>query len=203
MFNSGFELSPIDGSEFKYEIENNEGIPLQFSYMKQMPEILNQGSDPICVPCSISAFLEYKLSLNSGKRQNSKFKLYDIFNSRTTKGEGMTCKEAFKYVINTGAKYKDGVIKASKYFMIQNIVQLRHAIYTNGPCIAALPVYNTGEKFWRNNGEFMGYHAVAIIGYDESGFIIRNSWGSTYGYDGYSYITNEEINRAEEIWTLI
>lgn len=202
MFNSGFEISHIDGSELKYEIENND-IPSQFSYMKQLPEVLNQGSDPICIPCSISAFLEYKLSLNSGKKQNSKFELYDIFNSRTTTGDGMTCKEAFKYVINSGAKYKNGKIGFSKYFFINSGIQLRHAIYANGPCIAALPVYNTGEKFWKKTGEIIGYHAVSVIGYDSSGFIIRNSWGSNYGYNGYSYITNEDIIKAKEIWTLI
>lgn len=203
MFNSGFEPSIIDGSELKYEINNNEGIPEEFSYMKQMPDVLNQGSQPICIPCSISAFLEYKLSLKSGKIQNSKFNLFDIFNSRTTKGEGMTFKEAFKYVINTGAKYKDGHIKFSKYFIINNLIQLRHAIYANGPCLVGLPVYNESEEFWKPSGECIGYHAVAIVGYDKNGFILRNSWGTSYGYNGYSYITNEDINKTREIWTLI
>lgn len=203
MFNSGFEASKIDGSEFVYETENT-GIPEMFSYIKNLPEVLNQGSDPICVPCSISAFLEYKLSLKSGNIKTSRFKLFDIFNSRTTEGDGMTCKEAFKYVINNGAKYKDGVVKFSKYFIIKNLFALRHAIFTNGPCICVLPVYNSEkDKFWEKNGSIEGYHAVAVVGYDSKGFIIRNSWGSVYGSDGYNYITNEDINRSIEVWTLI
>lgn len=203
MYNSGLELSKIDGSEFKYEVKN-AGVPEKFSYMKQLPYVLNQGNDPICVPCSISAYFEYMLSLKSGKKQNSKFKLYDIFESRTTEGEGMTFKDAFKYIINNGAKYKDGVIKASKYFMITNTLQLRHAIYSNGPCLIVLPVYNTAvENFWENTGDFMGYHAVAVVGYDKNGFILRNSWGASYGNNGYSYITNKDINCAVELWTLI
>jgi hypothetical protein len=204
MFNSGIELSKIDGSEFKYEVEKNEGIPTQFSYMKQLPPVLNQGDDPICVPCSISAFLEYQLSLKSGSISNSKFELFDIFNSRTNTGEGMTCKEAFKYVINTGAKYKDGLIKIYKYFIISSIYTLRHAIYSNGPCILVLPVYNSDiTEFWKKSGKRQGYHAVSVVGYDESGFIIRNSWGASYGHDGYAYITNEDINKSKEIWTLV
>ena len=204
MFNSGLELSKIDGSEFIYEDVSQKNIPVQFSYMKNLPEVLNQGSDPICVPCSISAYLEYKLALSSGKKTNSKFKLFDIFNSRTTEGEGMTCKEAFKYVMNTGAKYKDGLVKFSKYFMITNVFALRHAIYSNGPCVLVLPVYDTEvDKFWKKSFEFQGYHAVSVIGYDPNGFIIRNSWGDSYGNDGYCYITNEEINCAKEIWTMI
>lgn len=203
MYNSGVELSTIDGSEYQYEISDNIGIPEQFSYMKQLPPVLNQGSDPICIPCSLSSYLEYKLALKSGKIQDSKFKLYDIFNSRTTEGEGMTFKEAFKYVINTGAKCKHGSIKISKYFMITNALQLKHAIYANGPCVAVLPVYNEDEQFWQKTGNCIGYHAVAIVGYDENGFIIRNSWGEYYGHNGYSYISNDDINHIKEAWTII
>ena len=203
MYNSGFECSVIDGSELKYENEKSQ-IPLQFSYMKNLPPVLNQGVDPICVPCAISAWCEYKLALLSGVKKNSKFRLFDIFNSRTTKGEGMTCKEAFKYVINLGAKYKDGIIHASKYFMVNNIYALRNAILNNGPCIAALAVYDTtSDEFWKKTGDLQGYHAVAVIGYDPNGFIIRNSWGDSYGHDGYAYIKNEDMQRAKEIWTLI
>ena len=205
MFNSGLQLSKIDGSELIYEIEDESvKIPKQFSYMNNLPPVLNQGYDPICVPCSISAFLEYKLSLTRGEVKNSKFKLYDIFNSRTTEGEGMTCKEAFKYVINTGAKYKEGLVKFSKYFMINNLMQLRQAIYANGPCVLVLPVFDTEvEEFWKQSGSCIGYHAVSLIGYDEKGFIIRNSWGPSYGYNGYSYITEKDLNYSKEIWTFI
>lgn len=204
MFNSGIELSKIDGSEFAYEIEENSGIPTEFSYMKQLPPVLNQGSDPICVPCSLSSLLEYNLSLKTGKSTNSKFKLYDIFNSRTTDGDGMTFKEAFKYVITTGAKYKDGIIKLSKYFKINSLYALKHAIYANGPCLIALPVYDdASNEFWKRDGSCIGYHAVAVVGYDDNGFIIRNSWGPSYGYNGYYHISNEDINCAKEIWTLI
>ena len=141
--------------------------------------------------------------LGQFKIQDSKFNLYDIFNSRTTEGEGMTFKEAFKYVINTGAKCKHGSIKISKYFMISNALQLKHAIYANGPCVAVLPVYNEDEQFWQKTGNCIGYHAVAIVGYDENGFIIRNSWGEYYGHNGYSYISNDDINHIKEAWTMI
>ena len=205
MFNSGLVLSEIDGTEFLYE-DNKDGkeIPKVFSYMKNLPDVLDQGSDPICVPCSISSYLEYKLSITSRAIKSSHFALFDIFNSRTTSGEGMTCKEAFKHILREGAKYKNGIIKISKYFMITNIFMLRHAIYCNGPCILVLPVYDSNEeKFWKETAPFQGYHAVSVVGYDQDGFIIRNSWGKKYGYEGYSYISNEDIQRAKEIWTLI
>lgn len=203
MFNSGFIKSTIDGSEFKYDLID-EGLPKEYSYKKNLPIVLDQGQYPICVPCSISALLEYKLSLKSGIKKTSNFELFDIYNSKTTYGEGMTCKEAFDYVIKNGAAYHNGNIKLSKYFIINNIISLRHAIYNNGPCVLVLPVYDTSvNEFWKRSGKCEGYHAVSVVGYDENGFIIRNSWGDTYGYDGYAYITNRDINAAIEIWTLI
>ena len=54
MFNSGFQAS-IDGTEYIYEYKENKGLPLMYSYLKQLPAVLNQYDDPICVPCSMSA----------------------------------------------------------------------------------------------------------------------------------------------------
>ena len=203
MFNSGF-ISSMNGDEDIYDntIENIQ-LPSEFSYMKNLPKVLNQGSEQICVPCSLSAYFEYKISLLSKHIQNSKFDLYDIFNSRTIKTDGMSIKEAIDYTIHTGAKYSSGVIKANKYYAVKSIFALRHAIVTNGPCIICLPVYDEyNTEFWTPNDELKGYHAVAVVGYDDNGFIIRNSWGSDYGYNGYAHISNNDIKKSKEIWTI-
>ena len=154
MFNSGLILSKIDGSENIYEHETSR-IPLQFSYMKNLPPVLDQGSDPICVPCSISAWCEYKLILLSGVKNDSNFRLYDIFESRKNNSDdGMNCKDAFDYIIKYGAKYNNGIIHASKYYIIKNTISLRNAIINNGPCILVLPVYNDqADDFWVDNGD--------------------------------------------------
>lgn len=204
MLNYGFELSNIDGSEFIYENENVI-IPTEFSYMKNLPKVLNQGEDPICVPCSISAWCEYKLSTKSGIKKDSKFKLFDIFNSRTNVGEGMSCKEAFSYMKNIGATYgKNNKIKIDRYYRVTSILHLRNAIINNGPCIIALPVYDQyKDEFWIEDGPIQGYHAVSVVGYDKNGFIIRNSWGESFGYSGYAYLQNEDFGSIIEAWTLI
>jgi hypothetical protein len=205
MFNSGF-IPSMDGTENIYDnaIDDTVYLPTEFSYMKNITGVLNQGSKPICVPCSLSAYFEYKLSLTSGKIENSNFKLYDIYDSRSEKTDGMQIKEAIEYVISNGAQYENGVIKANKYYAIKSKFALRHAIVTNGPCIIGLPVHNTNaSEFWEPAyGSLLGYHAVAVVGYDKDGFIIRNSWGSSFGRKGYAHIKNEDIDRATEIWTI-
>ena len=88
--------------------------------------------------------------------------------------------------------------------MIGSIPVLKTAIVMNGPCVGGLPVYNSlVTKFWNPGTDFEGNHAIAIIGYDKDGFIIRNSWGKSYSVDGYAHISYDDFNRFLEIWTLI
>lgn len=49
----------------------------------------------------------------------------------------------------------------------------------------------------------IGGHAVAIVGYNAQGWIVRNSWGKSWGMDGYcimpyEYLTDPE--RADDLW---
>jgi C1A family cysteine protease len=49
----------------------------------------------------------------------------------------------------------------------------------------------------------MGYHAISIVGYDEEGFFIRNSWGSGFADRGYTHIKNNDMDKMLEMWTII
>ena len=88
-----------------------------------------------------------------------------------------------------------------------NIYNLKKSIKDNGPCVALFPVYSYSSEFWNKvgNQEILGGHAVAIIGWNESGFIIRNSWGVFWGQNGYSiYKFGDFISPKHwEIWTAV
>ena len=202
MFNSGF-ISSIDGTEYEFEFKENRGLPIKYSYMKQLPPVLNQGDKPYCIPCSLSEWLNWKTNIIFGNKTDNSIDLKQIFDGGNGKTNGMTCKDAFKYLITNGVNSKVGILKISNYFSVKNLIALRYAIVANGPCIAVLPVYNPEkDKFWTGHkSDFLGYHAVAVVGYDENGFIIRNSWGDNYGIDGYSYITDDDTLKCKEIWT--
>ena len=58
------------------------------------------------------------------------------------------------------------------------------------------------NDFW-NGAELEGGHCVAVVGYDKNGFIIRNSWGRSYGRNGYWTLPYSEFNKIKEIWTCI
>lgn len=201
----GFKPSTIDGSERIFEGNEKIELPERYSYKAYLPEVLNQGNDSICVPCTVSAYLNWKENLKNGDTKDNKIALFDIYDAKTTDGEGMTYKEAFSYLRHNGVKSKAGKLKINAYGKINSILALKYAIVMNGPCCGALPVYSYFDDFWvkRPGDEFLGGHAISIIGYDENGFFIRNSWGSGFGDDGYTYIKNEEMNSMLEIWTII
>ena len=201
----GFTPSVIDGSERVFEGDDKVELPERYSYRAYLPNVLDQGSESICVPCTVSAFLNWRENLKNGITKDNDISLYDIYESRTNYGEGMSYKDAFKYLKNNGVKSKLGKLKIKSYGKINSILALKYAIVMNGPCCGALPVYSERNEFWKEltGDRFLGGHAISIVGYDEKGFFIRNSWGTSFGDDGYIHIANEDMNLMMEIWTII
>lgn len=82
---------------------------------------------------------------------------------------------------------------------ITNAVQLKNALQT-GPVLAGMAVY--GDFFYYKSGVYKpaidpstglrfplaGYHAVMVYGYDQSGWLVKNSWGSDWGEGGFCRI---------------
>ena len=201
----GFKPSQIDGTERIFSADETIELPDKYTYRPYLPQVLDQGDQSICVPCTVSAYLNWHENLKNGETKDNKISLFDIYKARTNKGEGMTYKDAFKFLRHNGVKSKAGVLKINAYGMIKDIENLRYALVMNGPCCGDLPVYNTGSDFWlkKAGDELMGYHAISIVGYDEEGFFIRNSWGSGFGDRGYTHIKNKDMDKMLEIWTII
>ena len=78
----------------------------------------------------------------------------------------------------------------------------------NGPLVTTLTVYAdfmayAGGVYKHTTGDYMGGHAVSIIGYDDSknAFIIRNSWGEEWGENGFGYVSyDDESGVGDETW---
>jgi C1A family cysteine protease len=59
----------------------------------------------------------------------------------------------------------------------------------------------------QSNESVLGGHAVLAVGYDDSknALIVRNSWGSEWGLDGYFYLPYgfvETPNMSADYWTI-
>ena len=53
----------------------------------------------------------------------------------------------------------------------------------------------------KRKGRAQGGHAVAILGYTATGFIILNSWGESWGKDGFALLPYEDfLLHATDVW---
>ena len=214
---SGFIETQLDGSEIEYTPMEWKDfkLPAEYSFLKYMPPVIDQGNQPICVPSSLTSWIGWKINSNlrGGQEIDNRFDLLDIYNSRAKydkeeilAAEGMSYKAALKYLRNDGIKVEGiGEVKIKYYAIIKSYIHLKSAIFMNGPCFGALPVYNSGlNEFWKQEyGQLEGYHAVSIVGYDEEGLILRNSWGKSYGKNGYWKISYLDSRFFLELWTII
>lgn len=203
--NLGFVPSIINGTEILFECPKEATLPEQYSYVNVLPQVINQGKLSICVPCSMSAYLNWKANLESLTNNDNAIALFDIYDSRDNKGDGMTFKAAFKYLRYKGVDSSVGVLKIGHYGKVNEIKDLKFALIANGPCFGALPVYGTHCDFWnkKHGSPMQGYHAISIVGYDQEGFIIRNSWGKQFCNDGYTKIMYKDFKKLLEVWTVI
>ena len=96
--------------------------------------------------------------------------------------------------------------KISSYFnLFKNFVQWRTWLATKGPLLVALNVDSTWDNAATTQGKLdtfkpntvRGGHAVSVVGYRADGrFIIRNSWGTTWGQNGFGFATEAYIQGA-------
>ena len=209
MVNYGFIASKMDGTELEFKSIDGLKIPNEYSYQKFLSPVINQGNKPICVPCSVSAYINWEMNLDDGNNnKDNNVIVNEIFDARDKEAgdDGMSFKDALHFLRHSGVTTDDGKYKIDRYAKVGSDICLKQALVANGPCIGGLPVYNSSRcDFWNKlNGDSLeGFHAVSIIGYNKIGFILRNSWGKGFGNNGYVTIPYDCFDKFSEIWTII
>ncbi len=80
----------------------------------------------------------------------------------------------------------------------------RRWIATNGPILTRLDVDDAWYGATDNKGKLdvyksdtaRGGHAIALVGYTRSRFIVRNSWGTSWGDKGFGYASEAYAREA-------
>ena len=85
---------------------------------------------------------------------------------------------------------------------------IKNALYTYGPLVTTMEVYTdfyyyTGGIYSATScaqSDYQGGHAILIIGYDDTSqyFIVKNSWGTSWGEAGYFEIAYSQLNNCVE-----
>jgi C1A family cysteine protease len=101
--------------------------------------------------------------------------------------------------------------------LVQNLMQMKACLASGYPFVFGFTVYEsfesdevakTGQVPMPGPSEsVLGGHCVMAVGYDDaqSRFIIRNSWGDTWGMKGYctmpySYLSQSDL--SSDFWTI-
>lgn len=109
--------------------------------------------------------------------------------------------------------------KAIQYTRLNNtaINELKACLASGSPFVFGFTVYQSFEgdavaktgilPMPATSESAIGGHAVMAVGYDDAqnAFIVRNSWGSTWGLQGYFYMPYAYItdtNLADDFWTI-
>lgn len=195
MFNSGYVRSITFGIP-SFEPVKVSTLPESFDLRKQLSSPIDQGTRGICVSACVTDMLKYIYAGTSKKyRKHVDF----FYNHRSDKRvDGMSPRNAFEI-----AQANSLVLS---YAIVKSLLAIKVALVANGPVLIALPVYQFDSDFWRkrNPGDKpQGYHATTLVGFDdkEGDFILRNSWGVTWGLNGYTYFPYTEQGMIMEAWT--
>ena len=93
---------------------------------------------------------------------------------------------------------------ASYFNLGKDPADWRRWIAANGPILTALLVDDTWYEATANQGNLDVYkedtagggHAVALVGYTEDRFIVRNSWSASWGDAGFAYASDAYASSA-------
>ena len=223
--------SPVDDRDWIFDIslsgKKNNIVDLRDDLM----EIRNQGSQGTCYAQAAACMKELQEKKDYGLNEylspqffyNNRGNLYDENEENDSGMFGRNVMKLLKEIgICTEKLYPYGIIenkdkisediylnasrnKIKGYARVTTIDGLKESLNENGICLIAFPVYNYGKEIWNQseNDTFKGGHAMAVVGYLEDCFIIRNSWGSSWCDNGYCYYKFNDWGAHWEIWTTI
>lgn len=166
-------------------------IPNEYTLRDILP-VQNQGNIGACVSYVATEMLNfYSLQRNFVFKPDWTEFYYDRKNKEY---DGMMPREAFEIMVN------DGRIKS--FAKINNPLSLRYSILSHGPALLALIARSENYDFW-NGSSVLGGHAVACVGYDNEGLILKNSWGYEWGNGGYTKLPYSDFGKVSEAWTIL
>lgn len=215
--------SPPDKRDWKIEaVIPVEVFPLTLDLTDDLFEVRNQGSQGTCAAMAGATLKEWQeiQDVELGDFLSPQFIYY---NREDPNSAGMYMRDLMKILKNKGVCDEDlhqyGNLKepssiaftaalsfkVDRYAAVDTIDGLKNALYTNGPCVIAVPVYNYGGRMWyqRAGDTFLGGHAMTVVGYNEQGFIIRNSWGKYWEDFGHTIFPYEDWELQWEVWSAI
>lgn len=103
-----------------------------------------------------------------------------------------------------------------KYYRVRNLTELRRALAAGYTVTFGFAVPATIDKITakrnvlavpKSKVDMLGGHAVLAVGYTTTSVIVRNSWGESWGKNGYFQMSNSwwttEERLVDDMWVLM
>ncbi len=219
--NRDFVASTV-ASKQKIEIPETYIVP----HLDEIP-VYNQGGTGSCVAHALATALALGYAQKGIQIDFSRGFIYGNRSEDDYQGSGMIPREALKHLNHEGdvhysdfiynfevplifkkfQKEKERLLPIAKDYVIANYykvttqTEIKTALMTTGAVVVYCPVYGDFtddlKAEWRSSYDYA--HEVCLVGWDETGWIIRNSWGDSWGNKGnghvdYKYAYWEEYN---------
>ncbi len=220
----GIKKSPYDCRDFKYEaLKEVVAYPQTLDLRPKMFDVTNQGNYPTCSAMTARQMKEFQEIKDVGLTESMAAQY--VYNLRENYPEdGMAPRDTMRILFYHGIVEErfypyakdlsnqvpakvlergEKLYKCSGYAYVNTIEGLKQSLFENGVCYLGVPVYNFTPRMWkqRPGDSFLGGHAMAIVGYNDAGFIIRNSWGEGWGENGHTIFPYEDWGLQWEVWT--
>lgn len=195
--------------------------------------VLDQGTEGACTGFGLAAVVNFLHQRQGRPVQVSPKMLYEMAKRhdewRGEAYEGSSCRGAIKGWYHMGvctealwpsnAKHSDLTIACAKdarahtigaYYRIRkNIVDMHAALNETGAIYVSANVHSgwdspqKGRIAYDPKKKKAGGHAFAILGYQDDGFLVQNSWGHDWGDRGIALWTYEDwIDNVTDAWVV-
>lgn len=196
-------LYPIIPTPKKVVVRDNYVARGSADLRKKMSPVKNQGSCGSCWAFAIGACIEY---VNGGKVDIAEQQLVDCCKvshgcnggyigsvANWVKSNPLVTEREYPYQAADGTcKNKVGQYKLNGYASVHSDSAIKSALDKGYPVDTGMKVYRDfysykGGVYKHTTGDYLGGHAVVIVGYNDAGkyWIIKNSWGTGWGEKGY------------------
>jgi len=111
--------------------------------------------------------------------------------------------------------YASSIWKITTYHRLNTLTDVKTHLVEGLPVVIGFTVYESFENIGSDGvmpmptawESVLGGHAVVVVGYDDSKkwFIVRNSWGNSWGDAGYFYMPYEFVtpNDVSDMWAAV
>jgi hypothetical protein len=196
--------------------EDSFTFPKKLDWTNHLQNTRNQGAQGTSLTQAGTCMLEWKSrKLDKEKIQLSPQYIYN--NRKDGTSHLMSGRELMKLLTNSGTCSEklcpygtlqnnkinsDLIYKIKGYARVLTMDTLKKALTVFGPCLITFPVFNHTASMWKQHKEEerLGGHAMAVIGYNDKGFILRNSWGKHWDLKGNCLYPYSDWGYHYEIW---